>query len=56
MRLEEGRRLLRRGMSIAEAAAASGYVDQSHFHRMFVRFFSVTPGCCQKGESHPYKK
>ena len=56
LRLEKGRRMLRQGRSIAEAAAASGYVDQSHFHRAFVRFFSVTPGCYRKGGSHSYKK
>lgn len=44
LRLEQGRRLLRQGQSIAEAAAEAGYVDQSHFHRMFVKYFSVTPG------------
>ena len=42
-RLEEGRRLLRLGLSIAETALATGYVDQSHFHRMFVKYFSATP-------------
>jgi len=56
LRLEKGRLLLRQGRSIAEAASASGYVDQSHFHHTFVRFFSATPGCYQKGGSHPYKK
>ena len=56
LRLEHGRQMLRQGKSIAEAAAASGYVDQSHFHRMFVRYYSVTPGCYRKNRSHPYKK
>ncbi|CAK7034295.1 MAG: HTH-type transcriptional activator RhaR [Desulfovibrio sp.] len=56
LRLEHGRRLLREGCSVAEAAIASGYVDQSHFHRMFVRYCSVTPGCYRRKQSHPYKK
>lgn len=56
LRLEHARQMLRQGKSIAEAAAASGYVDQSHFHRMFVRYYSVTPGCYRKNRSHPYKK
>ncbi|UQZ90389.1 hypothetical protein C4J81_14710 [Deltaproteobacteria bacterium Smac51] len=43
VRLLEARRLLGEGASIAEAALATGYVDQSHFHRMFVKFFASTP-------------
>lgn len=45
LRLEKARCLLRQGKSIVEAALAAGYTDQSHFHRMFVRFYAVTPGC-----------
>ncbi len=56
LRLERARRMLRRGSTVAEAAVASGYADQSHFHRMFLKFFSVTPGCYRKGGSHSYKK
>ena len=56
LRLEYGRFLLQEGRSIAEAAIASGYVDQSHFHRMFVKYCSVTPGNYRKNQSHPYKK
>lgn len=51
LRLEYGRTLLRQGKSIAEAATASGYVDQSHFHRMFVKFYSVTPGLYRKNNA-----
>ena len=54
LRLEKARALLRQGKSISEAALAAGYADQSHFHRMFVKFYSVTPGCCQRGWSHSY--
>lgn len=56
LRLERGRQMLRRGSSIAEAAAACGYVDQSHFHRAFVKYYSVTPGGYCKSRSHPYNK
>lgn len=56
LRLEKARRMLQQGKSIAEAAIAAGYADQSHLHRMFVKFFSVTPGCYQKSRSHSYKK
>ena len=54
LRLEKARALLRQGKSIAEAALAAGYADQSHFHRMFVKFYSVTPGCYQRGRLHSY--
>ena len=54
LRLEKARALLRQGKSIAEAALAAGYADQSHFHRMFVKFYCVTPGCYQRGRSHSY--
>lgn len=54
LRLEKARALLRQGKSIADAALAAGYADQSHFHRMFVKFYSVTPGCYQRGWSHSY--
>lgn len=44
LRMEKARWLLRQGKSIAEAALAAGYADQSHFHRMFVKFCAITPG------------
>lgn len=56
LRVEKGRSLLRQGKSIAEAAFESGYADQSHFHRMFTRIVSATPGCYRKSRSHSYKK
>lgn len=43
-RLARGRHLLAAGESIAEAAAATGFFDQSHFHRHFLKAFGVTPG------------
>lgn len=55
-RIERAKLLLRRGASLAEAALATGYADQSHFHRMFVKYCSVTPGRYLRRRSHLYKK
>ena len=55
-RLEEGRRLLRQGATIAEAALATGYADQSHFHRMFVKYCSATPRQYRRSRSLSFKK
>jgi AraC-like DNA-binding protein len=43
-RVEESRKLLSRGMSIAEAAARTGFCDQSHLNRHFKRILGITPG------------
>jgi AraC family transcriptional regulator len=44
-RLERARQLLAAGgHSIAEVAALTGFVDQSHLHRYFKRRYGVTPG------------
>jgi AraC-like DNA-binding protein len=42
--LREARRLLDAGSSIADAAHACGFADQSHLHRHFKRTWGVTPG------------
>ncbi|WP_137391152.1 helix-turn-helix domain-containing protein [Rhodoligotrophos defluvii] len=44
LRLNEARQLLRQGEAIADVAYATGFSDQSHFGRMFLRFFGATPG------------
>lgn len=44
LRLEQARRWLLQGMPLAEAAAAAGFADQSHFTRMFKRHTAQTPG------------
>jgi AraC-like DNA-binding protein len=43
-RVDLARRLLADGRPIVEAAMDSGFADQSHFTRAFVRQFGVTPG------------
>lgn len=48
-RLEAARRMLRAGAGIAETALAVGYADQSHFHRMFVKYFAATPRQYRRG-------
>lgn len=55
-RLADARILLRAGADISEAALASGYADQSHFHRAFVRYFAVTPRQYKLNRSLSYKK
>ncbi|QCI63076.1 AraC family transcriptional regulator [Phreatobacter stygius] len=43
-RIDLARRLIAGGTALAEAAAASGFADQSHMTRVFVRTYGVSPG------------
>lgn len=43
-RIELARRLIMRGLPLAEAAAECGFFDQSHMNRHFTRILGVTPG------------
>ena len=43
-RIDAARRLIARGSGLADAAAASGFADQSHMTRLFVRIYGVSPG------------
>jgi len=43
-RIERARHLIARGESLAEAAFASGFADQSHMTRLFVRNYGISPG------------
>ncbi len=43
-RIHAARRLIAAGTSLAEAAFASGFADQSHMTRLFVRNFGISPG------------
>jgi AraC-like DNA-binding protein len=47
-RAERARGLIRSGASLAQAAASSGYADQSHMTRLFARQFGFTPGAWQQ--------
>lgn len=44
VRVEQAKRVLQTGSSIAEVAAATGFADQSHLTRRFKRIVGVTPG------------
>lgn len=48
-RLNNARDLLQQGHHTAAVAAASGFSDQSHLGRYFVRAFGVTPGRYRAG-------
>ncbi len=43
-RLDRAKRLIRSGMSLADAAAGSGFADQSHLTRHFKRAYGLSPG------------
>ncbi len=49
LRVEEARKLLRRGMAPTEAALKVGFYDQSHLSRHFRRLVGVPPGAYQRG-------
>ncbi|MGF6839329.1 AraC-like DNA-binding protein [Paraburkholderia youngii] len=48
-RIHHARQLIRHGARLAEAAAQSGFSDQSHMTRLFVRSFGMTPGAYATG-------
>lgn len=43
-RIHQVRQLIGTGTALGAAAAASGFADQSHMTRLFVRSFGITPG------------
>ena len=43
-RVKEARRYLRAGLPLAETSIASGFADQSHMTRAFMKQFGITPG------------
>jgi AraC-like DNA-binding protein len=43
LRVDHARRMLASGAPVADAAAAAGFFDQSHFHRHFLRLQQLTP-------------
>ncbi|MEW9527561.1 AraC family transcriptional regulator [Microbispora sp. NPDC049125] len=48
LRLRAARRLIARGVPLGETAARSGFADQSHLTRWFVRCYGLSPGDFQK--------
>jgi AraC-like DNA-binding protein len=44
LRVDRARQLLRQGYTVAAAAAANDFTDQSHFTRHFRRIWGITPG------------
>lgn len=48
IRLRVARRLIAGGCRISDAAAASGFADQSHLTRWFVRHYAITPGAYRR--------
>lgn len=43
-RLQRARRMIAQGETLAGAAQASGFADQSHMTRLFVRAYGISPG------------
>ena len=43
-RLQKARRMIGGGTTLADAAQASGFADQSHMTRLFVRTYGMSPG------------
>jgi len=43
-RLQKARRLIAAGVTLAEASQVSGFADQSHLTRLFVRTYGMSPG------------
>jgi AraC-like DNA-binding protein len=48
-RIRVARRLLEAGQTITATASATGFADQSHFHRHFRRSLGITPAQYQRG-------
>jgi AraC-like DNA-binding protein len=46
-RLREAMKLIRRGLSLSEAATETGFADQAHLTRTFRKFMGITPGAYQ---------
>lgn len=51
VRVERARHMLRRGFTVAQAAAANDFTDQSHLTRHFRRIWGVTPGAYAAGSA-----
>ena len=49
IRINQARRLLMAGYSIADVATETGFTDQSHLHRHFKKMLGITPGQYARG-------
>jgi AraC-like DNA-binding protein len=54
-RIREARRMLERGVAVAEVAQATGFFDQSHLHRHFCRTLGMTPARYARLTAQTYK-
>jgi AraC-like DNA-binding protein len=52
-RTEVARGLVRQGAALTDAAMTTGFADQSHMTRAFVRHFGFTPGAWQRAWGRP---
>jgi AraC-like DNA-binding protein len=50
LRLATARRLIARGQPISQAAAETGFADQSHLTRWFTRYYGITPGAYRSAQ------
>jgi AraC-like DNA-binding protein len=50
-RVDHARRLLLKGLPIADVSLEAGFADQSHFTRAFKRIVGITPGCYRSSNS-----
>jgi AraC-like DNA-binding protein len=54
-RIAVARRMLERGVAVAEVAQSTGFFDQSHFHRHFSRMLGMTPARYARMTAQTYK-
>lgn len=54
-RVQAARRLILSGCALADAAAGSGFSDQSHMTRAFRERYGLTPAAAQKAAAIPFK-
>ncbi|MEB3754787.1 AraC family transcriptional regulator [Acinetobacter sp. MD2(2019)] len=49
LKIQQARQLLRQGQHISQIAHTLGFIDQSHFHKVFKQYVAVTPKQFQEG-------
>jgi len=54
LRVEKAKALLKDGASVTDVVAETGFVDQSHFHRVFVSHTASTPRQYQRAQTILY--